>query len=124
MGHSMNQEIVFDPNTQSSKNFAWWLYIFHGASLVFSLGMFSFIPLILNYIKRADAAGTFVHSHHTWQIRSFWWYLFWIILGGLMFATIIGIPLAYLVWFGAWIWWAYRLIRGFLDLDGNKPMPI
>lgn len=120
----MNQELVFDHQTQEAKKWAWWLYVFHGISLVFSVGMFSFIPLILNYIKRDDANGTFVYSHHAWQIRSFWWYVFWLLVGGLMFATIIGIPLAWLLWGGAWIWAAYRLIRGFLDLDANKPMPI
>lgn len=120
----MTQEIVFDPRLQSQKTLAWWLYIFHGASLVFTLGLFSFIPLILNYLKRGDAAGTFVYSHHQWQIRSFWWYLFWMVVGGIFFITLIGIPLAYPIWAIAWIWKAYRLIRGLLDLDANKPMPV
>lgn len=119
----MQQELVLDPELQSSKNLVWWLYIFHGASLVLTLGMFSFVPLIINYLKRGDAAGTFVHSHHQWQIRSFWWYLFWMVIGGVLFATLIGIPLAYLTWAGAWIWKAYRIIKGLLDLDGNKAMP-
>lgn len=119
----MAQEIVFDDQLQSRKNLAWWLYIFHAASLVFSMGAFSWIPLIISYVKRGDAAGTFVYSHHSWQIRSFWWYLVWIIVGGLLFATIIGIPLAWLVWGGAWIWKAYRLIKGIVDLNDNKPMP-
>ncbi len=44
--------------------------------------------------------------------------------GGILFITIIGIPLAWLVWFVAPIWKAYRLIKGFLDLDANKPMPL
>jgi uncharacterized membrane protein len=120
----MVQEIVFDSQLEARKNLAWWLYIFHAASLVFSLGAFSWIPLIISYLKRQDAAGTFVYSHHTWQIRSFWWYLFWIVAGGVLFMTIIGIPLAYLVWAGAWIWKAYRLIKGFLYLNDNKPMPV
>ena len=119
----MNQQLVFDPALQTNKTWAWWLYIFHGASLVFTLGMASFIPLILSYVKRGDAAGTFVYSHHQWQIRSFWWYLFWMVVGGILFATLIGIPLAWLVWGGAWVWKAYRIIKGLLDLEGNKPMP-
>jgi uncharacterized membrane protein len=120
----MNQELLFDEKLQSAKNLAWWLYLFHSASFLFSLGMFSWIPLILNYIKRPDTAGTFVYSHHTWQIRSFWWYLFWMIIGGVVFATIIGIPLAWLIWVAAWIWKAYRLLKGFLDLNDNKAMPV
>ncbi|MFL6715719.1 MAG: DUF4870 family protein [Burkholderiaceae bacterium] len=119
----MMQELVFDTQLQSRKNLAWWLYLFHAASLVFSLGAFSWIPLIISYIKRPDAAGTFVYSHHSWQIRSFWWYVVWMALGGLLWLTIIGIPLAMVVFFLAWVWKAYRLLRGFFALNDNKPVP-
>jgi uncharacterized membrane protein len=120
----MSNELVFDSGLSSAKSLAWWLYIGHAASFLFSLGLFSFIPLIINYIKRDETAGTFVYSHHTWQIRSFWWYLAWMLLGAVMFMTIIGIPLAWLVWLGAWLWKAYRLIKGLLDLNANKAMPV
>jgi uncharacterized membrane protein len=120
----MNQELVLDEKLQTLKNLAWVLYLFHAASLVFSMGAFSWIPLIISYVKRGDAAGTFVYSHHTWQIRSFFWYLFWMALGVLLFISIIGIPLAWLIWVGAWIWKAYRLIKGFMDLNANKAMEI
>ena len=120
----MSQEIVLDNSLQSAKNLAWWLYMGHAASFLFSLGLFSFIPLIVNYVKRDDTVGTFVHSHHNWQIRSFWWYLAWMVLGGILFITLIGIPLAWLIWVGAWVWKAYRLLKGFLDLNSNKAMPV
>ncbi len=120
----MTQEIMFDPELQSAKNLAWWLYLAHAASFLFSLGALSWIPLIVNFIKRGDTAGTFVYTHHSWQIRSFLWYLFWMVIGGVAFATVIGIPLAFAIWALAWIWKAYRLLRGFLDLNDNKPMPV
>lgn len=119
----MSQDTYFDLAFESKKSLLWWLYLLHGASLLFSLGAFSFIPLILNYLKRGSTNGTFLQSHHNWQIRSFWWYLVWMTVGGLLFLTIIGIPLAALVCFGAWVWKAYRLIRGFIDLGNNQPMP-
>ncbi|HEX2605263.1 MAG TPA: hypothetical protein VHL60_11385 [Oxalicibacterium sp.] len=118
----MNQ-LVLDPQTQSAKNLAWWLYIGHGISFLFSLGALSWIPLIINYVKRSDTAGTFIYSHHSWQIRSFWWYFIWVIVGLLLFTTVVGIPLAWLVWSIAWIWKLYRLIRGLIDLNDNKIMP-
>ncbi len=120
----MSQELILDEKLNTLKNLAWLLYIFHAASLVFSLGFLSWIPLIISYLKRDDAAGTFVYSHHSWQIRSFFWYLFWVILGVVLFITIIGIPLAWLIWVGAWIWKAYRLIMGFANLNANKAMPV
>jgi uncharacterized membrane protein len=119
-----NQELVFDARLQSAKDLAWWLYIFHGLSLVLSLGMLSWLPLIVNYIKRGDAVDTFVYSHHRWQIRSFWWYLFWMFAGGVAWITLIGIPLAVLIWSLAWVWKAYRIIKGWLDLNDNKAMPV
>jgi len=120
----MNQEVVFDASLQSAKDLVWWLYIFHGLCLVLSLGPLSWLPLIVNYIKRGDAAGTFVYSHHRWQIRSFWWYLFWIFAGGLLWITIIGIPLAMLVWLLAWVWKGYRIIKGWVYLNDGKAMPM
>ena len=119
----MNQELVFDPQTQTGRDLVWWLYLAHAICLVFSLGMLSWLPLIVNYIKRGDVRDTFLYSHHRWQIRSFWWYLFWLFAGGALWMTVIGIPLAVLVFTLAWIWKAYRLIKGFLDLPDNKPMP-
>lgn len=119
----MAQELVFDTGLQSRKNLAWWLYIFHGLSLAFSMGAFSWIPLIISYLKRADAAGTFVYSHHNWQIRSFWWYVIWMVIGAALFVTVIGMPLAWLVWTVAWLWKAYRLLKGLLALNDNQPMP-
>lgn len=120
----MEQELILDPQLKSAKDLAWWLYIFHAVSFLLSLGAFSWIPLIVNFIKRPDAAGTFVHSHHTWQIRSFLWYLAWMILGSIFFFTFIGIPLAFLTWGLAWIWKAYRLLKGMIYLNENRPMPV
>lgn len=120
----MSTEIVFDTRLQSIKNLAWWLYLFHAASLVFSMGLFSWIPLIISYLKRDAAAGTFVYSHHTWQIRSFWWFLFWSAIGWICIFTFVGIVIGIPILGIAWIWKAYRLIKGLLDLNNNKPMPV
>lgn len=119
----MASELVFDARMDGAKNTAWWLYLVHGVSFVFSLGAFSFIPLIFNYVKRSETEGTFVHSHHSWQIRSFWWYLAWMVIGGVCAATLIGFPLAIVIWCGAWLWKAYRLIKGITDLNNNRAMP-
>lgn len=123
-GNRMTGELVFDSKLQSEKNLAWWLYIAHAVSFVFSLGMFSWIPLIINFVKRGDSAGTFVYTHHTWQIRSFIWYVVWMIVAALLWLTVLGIPLAALVFGGAWLWKAYRLIKGIVDLNADRPMPV
>lgn len=119
----MSQELVLDAHLDTAKSLAWWLYLIHAISFLFSLGAFSFIPLIINYVKRDETAGTFVYSHHGWQIRSFWWYLVWMVVGLALFLTFFGIPLAWLTWIGAWLWKAYRLVSGISRLNQNQPMP-
>lgn len=120
----MNEQLIIDDNTEGQKAWLWWLYVMHGASVVFSLGTLSFIPLIINYLKRDETNGSYLRTHHSWQIRSFWWYLVWVAIGWGLMLTLIGIPLAFVVFFGAWIWKVYRLIKGFLDLGNHKAMPM
>src|SRR5262249_57087039 len=51
----------------------------------------SIIAVILNYVKRGDARGTWVASHYRWQIRTFWFALLWAIIGWVLIITLIGI---------------------------------
>lgn len=120
----MDHKIYYDVDTEAQKNLLWWLYVMHSASVFFSLGLLSFIPLIINYLKRGRTEDSFLYSHHSWQIRSFWWYLVWMGISGLVALTFVGIPLAMLIWGVAWLWKAYRLIRGFIDLTDNQAMPM
>jgi uncharacterized membrane protein len=123
-GASMSQELVMDRGLEDAKQMARILYLVHAATFFFSLGMLSILPLIVNYIKRPETAGTLVYSHHTWMIRSFWIYVGCAVAAWLLVFTFFGIPLAVLVFAGAWLWKAYRLIRGFLDLNNNRAMPV
>jgi uncharacterized membrane protein len=120
----MSQELVYERGLEDAKQFARILYIAHAATFFFSLGMLNLLVLIVNYIRRPETAGTMVYSHHTWMIRSFWWYVVWMAVAILLAITFIGIPLAWLVGALAWVWMAYRIIRGFLDLNNNRAMPV
>ncbi|QOY96411.1 hypothetical protein IM543_11660 [Massilia sp. UMI-21] len=119
----MSQDLVMDRGTEDAKQFARILYVAHALTFLFSAGMLSILVLIVNYVKRPETQGTIVYSHHSWMIRSFWWYLAWSIVAWVIAVTIIGIPVALLVWGVAWLWAAYRIIRGFLDLNSNRAMP-
>ena len=124
----MSQEIVYERGVEDAKQFARILYVAHALTFIFSAGMLSILVLIVNYVKRPDTAGTMVYSHHTWMIRSFWWYAIWFAIATVIFFTLglilIGLPIAWGIWGLAWIWMAYRIIRGFMDLNNNKPMPV
>jgi uncharacterized membrane protein len=88
----------------------------------FVFGLPSIIAVIINYVKRGEARGTFLESHFRWQIRTFWFALLWCVIGGMLFITLVGIPLAIGVFFGAGVWAIYRITRGWLALRDGKPM--
>jgi uncharacterized membrane protein len=89
----------------------------------FLTGWPSIIAVIINYVQRNDVRGTFLESHFSWQIRTFWWTLLWVVIAGLLILTligaIVGLPLLLVV--GVWV--LYRITRGWLALLSSKPMP-
>jgi len=84
----------------------------------------SIIAVIINYVKRSDARGSWLDSHFGWQIRTFWYALLWVVVAGLLVLTVIGIPVAWVLLVGAGLWVLYRIIRGWIALTEAKPMPI
>ena len=50
----------------------------------FLFGWPSIIAVIINYVKRNDARGTWLESHFTWQIRTFWFALAWSCIVGIL----------------------------------------
>jgi uncharacterized membrane protein len=89
----------------------------------FLTGWPSIIAVIINYVKRSEVRGTWLDSHFGWQLRTFWFALLWVLLGMAAFATVLGIPLAILIWMGTGLWVLYRLIRGWMALMGKQAMP-
>jgi uncharacterized membrane protein len=88
----------------------------------FVFGVPSIIAVIINYLKKGEARGTFLESHFRWQIRTFWFSLLWCMIAAFLFITIIGIPFAFIVLFAAGAWAIYRIARGWLALRDRKPM--
>ena len=105
------------------------LAAFCAASVIgsFLFGWPSIVAVILNYVYRGDARGTWLESHFGWQIRTFWYALAW----GLLVA-VVSIPLALvIIGLGTWVigmallgvWAVYRVGRGWLRLNAHRPMP-
>ena len=88
----------------------------------FVFGVPSIIAVVINYVKRGEARGSYLESHFRWQIRTFWFALLWCMIGGMLFITLVGIPLALAVFFAAGVWAIYRITRGWLALRDRKPM--
>jgi uncharacterized membrane protein len=112
------------------------IYLLHAFSLLtgilgaatvigaFLIGWPSIIAVILNYVKRDEARGTWVESHFRWQIRTFWFGLLWVLM--CVFFVImtlgIGILLAWLPLGFITIWFIYRIVRGWIALNARRPM--
>jgi uncharacterized membrane protein len=90
----------------------------------FLTGWPSLIAVILNYIKRSEARGTWLESHFRWQIRTFWYGLLWVCLCVLFVVMTlgIGILIAWLPLAIVAVWFVYRIVRGWLALRDGRPM--
>lgn len=92
------------------------------------MGILGIIGVIVCYIKRGDAQGTWVASHLRWLIRTFWYSLLWGAVGGVIFVLLfvvflLGPVLAFAIWAVAALWVLYRVIRGYLLFSQSKPIP-
>jgi uncharacterized membrane protein len=102
---------------------------FGTASVVgtFLFGWPSIIAVIINYVKRPDARGTWLESHFTWQIRTFWFAMLWaslvIIIGAILAIVLIGFAIWIFGLFALGIWAIYRVVRGWMRLNNRQPMP-
>jgi len=90
----------------------------------FLTGWPSIIAVIMNYVKRSEAAGTFLDSHFSWQLRTFWFALLWVVIGWLMIVTIIGAVIGVPILLGVGVWVLYRIARGWINLANRRPMPV
>jgi uncharacterized membrane protein len=98
-----------------------------GASTVvgaFIFGWPSIIAVIVNYVRRNDARGTWLESHFAWQIQTFW-----IAVGlSLLIAAVSAILLLVVIGLFTWpmgffvlgVWAIYRIARGWLALMDRR----
>ena len=90
-------------------------------------GIVGLIGIIMAYVKRGDAAGTWLASHYRWLIRTFWFSLLWGCIGAIIFVllaiVVIGIIIGAAIWIATALWVIYRIIRGYLLFNDSKPVP-
>lgn len=81
-------------------------------------GITSVVAIIMNYLKRDEVRGTYLESHFTWQINTFWIGLVGVCASFLLMLVAIGFVTIWIV--GIWI--VYRLVKGLLALNDGKPI--
>jgi uncharacterized membrane protein len=78
-------------------------------------------------VKRDEARGTWLESHLTWLIGTFWWSTLWAVIGWLVLIALaivlIGFALGPLIWAVTAAWVLYRVIRGLLYFKDQRPIP-
>ena len=114
-----------DETLRSNKTLTWVIYGLYGAS--FLIGITWIVAIILNYVKRGDVAGTYLESHFTWQIRTFWFAMLWACLIFLVGAILAIVLVGFAVWIVGFIalgiWAIYRIARGWMALNARQPLP-
>jgi uncharacterized membrane protein len=101
---------------------------FSAATIIgaFLFGWPSIIAVILNYVKRGDARGTWVESHFRWQIRTFWFALLWAVIVALVSVLLAAVLIGFATWIigviALGLWAIYRIARGWMRLNDGKPI--
>lgn len=109
----------------------------------FTAGLLWIVPIIMNYAKRHDANNTWLATHFDWQIKTFWYsivlFAIGIIIivfafgglgvsvvadsGNLALGSILLTGLGLLIMAFTFIWHLYRIVRGWIALTDNRPVP-
>jgi uncharacterized membrane protein len=78
------------------------------------------VALILDFVKRGDAEGTWHASHFRWRIRS---------VAFALLAYLLTLPLwflfvlpGWLAWLCVSVWFLYRIIKGMVRMNAGQPM--
>ena len=105
------------------KNTTMLVYALQALSVLW--GVTAIVAVIVNYVKRDDVRGTWLDSHFSWQLRTFWWAALWIVV-----VVVLSTPLVLLLGLGfvtMWIgisivglWILYRVVRGWLALKDGR----
>ena len=109
---------VSEQQLKSLQNVTTVVYALQAASIL--VGITYLIAVIVNYIKLNDVQNTWLESHFRWQIRTFWFFLLWTVLGALT----LGIGIGYFILVANSIWFIYRIIKGWLNLNDGKEIYI
>ena len=122
-------EVVLSPQQESSLMTVGHIsYLLHtvvalGAVLPGMQGsvLLLLVAFVLDLVKKGEAQGTWQESHFSWRIRSVVW-------AAILYAVtaplwILLIAPGWLAWALVSIWFLYRIVRGWMNLNNRKRMP-
>ena len=92
------------------------IYILYLVSL--AVGLTGLIGVIMAYVNRSDAPE-WLSSHYRFQIRTFWIFLLYVIVGIALLFIVVGVVVLVL----AVIWWIVRCAKGLKYLSREEAYP-
>jgi uncharacterized membrane protein len=78
------------------------------------------VAFVLDLVKKADAEGTWQESHFRWRIRTVLWAAGLYVLTSPLWLLLLA-P-GWIAWGLVSIWFFYRVVRGWMNLNRNQPM--
>lgn len=110
----MTNNEIRNVNHAHEKNLATVVYALQAAS--FLLGLTFFVGAAINYMKRDAVRGTWLESHFTYQLKTFWFGLLWAALGLATMFFMIG----HAILLFDMLWIVFRVVNGWLRLNDGK----
>ena len=78
------------------------------------------VAFVLDLVKKSDAAGTWQESHFAYRIRTVLWAAALYVITAPLFLLLL-LP-GLLAWALVSIWFLYRIVRGWMNLNAGKAM--
>ena len=86
----------------------------------FLTGWPSIIAVIMSYMWRGDADGTYLASHFDWLIRTFWYTMLWLVIAWIFILTVVGVVIGLPILLFVGVWVLYRLLKGVFALNDRS----
>ena len=120
----MRDDIVTIEPDEGLKTWGWVSYLLHlvvavaavlpGAQVSIALLV---IALVIDLVKRGDAANTWQASHFSWRIRSVLWAVVLYLLTSWLWLLFI-VP-GWIAWGLISIWFLYRIVKGMMRMNAG-----
>jgi uncharacterized membrane protein len=121
-----NDIVTVEPDS-SLKTWGWISYILHlvvavaavlpGTQASIALLL---IALVMDLVKRDDAAGTWQASHFSWRIRSVLWAGLAYLLTSWLWLLLL-LP-GWIAWALISLWFLYRIVKGMVRMNAGRSM--
>lgn len=104
---------------KSEKTFPTIVYLCYCAAFLWGVTMV--VGVVIAYLYRGSAAGTWYRSHYDYQIGIFWKSLLGFLIGIVLMWFF---PLGVLIMLGTYVWVIVKIIKGWRCLAEGQPAPV